>query len=220
MDYLVYAFLQVGRDGEAEQVIQQLKAMPNLKTEEFKSSYASTVMPIRYLVERGEWANAAAIALPSGVPPQVAAIAVWAQGLGLARTGHPAEVSKSVDDLQRIEDQLRAGGNTYWESQVRILRREVLAWKAQAENRVDNARAVMRQAADEEDSLEKLPVTPGPIIPAREQLGQVLLQQGHLDAAGKEFEAALMETPGRRGSLRGLEEVRNRADSRQMPAVR
>ena len=61
----------------------------------------------------------------------------------------------------------------------------------------------MRQASDEEDSVEKLPVTPGPILPAREQLGYLLLEQGHPQAALEEFQAALKEAPGRRGALEG-----------------
>src|SRR5260370_11809139 len=81
MDYLVYAYLQSGRDKDAAQVIQQLKNMPNLNAADFKITYASIAMPVRYAVERGQWADAAGIAPPIGAPPQVVAIAVWARGL-------------------------------------------------------------------------------------------------------------------------------------------
>ena len=169
MDYLVYAYLQSGRDKDAAQVIQQLKSMANLNAGDFKVAYASTAMPVRYAVERGQWPDAAGIVPPAGAPPHVVALAVWARGLGLARTGHATEARAEIDRLRQIEEQLRAAGNDYWTAQVGILMREVMAWSAQADRKPEEAAALMRAAADEEDAIEKLPVTPGPIVPAREQ---------------------------------------------------
>jgi tetratricopeptide (TPR) repeat protein len=203
MDYLVYAYLQTGRDTDAAQVIQQLKNMPKLNASDFKIAYASTVMPVRYAVERRQWADAAAIVPPTGATPQVVAMAVWARGLGLARSGRTAEARKELAQLRQIEEQLRASGNDYWATQTAILLREVTAWSAQADHRSEEAVAVMRQAADDEDAIEKLPVTPGPIIPAREQLGDLLLDQNNPGLALKEFEAALANAPGRHGALQG-----------------
>ena len=114
---------------------------------------------------------------PTGAPPHVVAIAVWARGMGLARTGRAAEAKTEIDRLRQIEVQLRTSGNDYWATQVGILAREVMAWSAQANKQPEQAAALMRAAADEEDAIEKLPVTPGPILPAREQLGYLLLQQ-------------------------------------------
>ncbi len=210
MDYLVYAFLQSGRDAEAAQVIHELEAMPNLNTADFKIGYAATAMPIRYMVERQQWAEAASVVPRSPAPPHVTAIAIWARGLSLARAGHHTETSSAVNDLHNIEGQLQSSGNPYWSTQVGIMRREVMAWTAQAQHKPDDALALMRAAADEEDSIEKLPVTPGPIIPAREQLGQLLLEQSHPDLARNEFEAALRNAPGRLGSIRGAAEAANR----------
>jgi hypothetical protein len=86
MDYLTYAYLQSGRDKEAAQILQQLQNMPNMNDADFKMAYASTAMPVRYAVERGQWADAAGIVPPTGAPPHVVAIAVWSRGMGLART--------------------------------------------------------------------------------------------------------------------------------------
>ncbi|HEY6377107.1 MAG TPA: hypothetical protein VIX90_16420, partial [Edaphobacter sp.] len=108
-----------------------------------------------------------------------------------------------IDRLRQIEEQLRTSGNSYWATQVGILKREVMAWSAQADGKPDEAATLMRASADEEDAIEKLPVTPGPIVPAREQLGYVFLQQNHPDLALKEFETALANAPGRRGALQG-----------------
>jgi len=203
MDYLVYAYLQNGRDQEATQTVQQLKQMPKLDLGDFKIAYAFTVMPIRCALERAKWAEAASIIPPAGAPPHVVAIAVWAKGMGLARSGHTSEASEEIGRLGEIEEQLRTSGDAYWTSQVQILKREVMAWSAQAETKSDEAAALMRAAADEEDAVEKLPVTPGPIIPAREQLGSLLLEQTHPDLALKEFQTVLTNAPGRRGAAQG-----------------
>ena len=203
MDYLVYAYLQTGRDKEAAQVIQQLNNMPKLNKGNFIIAYASTAMPIRYEVEQGQWTEAAGTVPPAGAPPHVVAIAVWARGLGLARSGRVAEARAEVDRLWQIEEQLRTSGNSYWATQVGILMREVMAWSAQADRRPDEAAVLMRESADEEDAIEKLPVTPGPIVPAREQLGSLLLEQNHPGLALKEFQTALANAPGRRGALQG-----------------
>ncbi len=203
MDYLVYAYLQTGRDKEAAQVIQQLNNMPKLNKGNFIIAYASTAMPIRYEVEQGQWTEAAGTVPPAGAPPHVVAIAVWARGLGLARSGRVAEARAEVDRLRQIGEQLRTSGNSYWATQVGILMREVMAWSAQADRRPDEAAVLMRESADEEDAIEKLPVTPGPIVPAREQLGSLLLEQNHPGLALKEFQTALANAPGRRGALQG-----------------
>jgi hypothetical protein len=203
MDYLVYAYLQSGRDTDAAHVVQQLKGTPKLNASDFKTTYASTAMPVRYAVERGQWNDAASIVPPTGAPPHVLAIAVWSRGMGLTRSGRGPEARAEIDRLRQIEEQLRTSGNDYWATQVDILRREVMAWSAQAGGKPDEAVALMRASADAEDAIEKLPVTPGPIIPAREQLGSLLLEQNHPALALNEFQTALANAPGRRGALQG-----------------
>ena len=203
MDYLVYAYLQNGRESEAAQIIQQLKSMSMLDMSDFKIAYASTAMPVRFAVERRQWNEAAAIVPPEGGPPHVVAIAVWARGLGLARSGHGPEAQKELTQLRQIEGKLRAAGNDYWATQTSILVRELIAWSAEADHKPEEAAALLRQAADDEDAIEKLPVTPGPIVPAREQLGDLLSAQNHQELARKEYEAALANAPGRHGALQG-----------------
>jgi len=102
MDYLVYAYLQSGRDTDAAQVIQLLRNMPKLDAGDFKVGYAFTAMPVRYAVERSQWADAANIVPPAGAPLHVVAIAVWARGLGLVRSGHPSEARTETDKLRQI----------------------------------------------------------------------------------------------------------------------
>jgi hypothetical protein len=161
-------------------------------------------MRVRYAVERGQWADAAGFVAPTGAAPNVIAVAVWGRGLGLARSGRAEEARGEVDRLGEIEERLRSMGNDYWATQTGILKREVMAWSAQANGKPDEAAALMRAAADEEDAIEKLPVTPGPILPAREQLGWLLVEQNRPAEAKKEFQAALVNAPGRKGALQGV----------------
>jgi tetratricopeptide (TPR) repeat protein len=211
MDYLVYAYLQTGRDSEADQVVQQLQGISGMDAADFKVGYAYTVMPIRLAVERSDWAGAARIVSPKEVPPHVAAIAVWARGMGLSRTGRVADAQTEADRLRQIETQLRASGNQsnnqstsdYWAAQVHILLREVMAWSAEASGNHQEAVTLLREAADQEDGIEKLPLTPGPIVPAREQLGYLFLEQNHPEMAATEFQTALANAPGRRRALQG-----------------
>lgn len=217
MDYLVYAYLQEGRDEEALQVIQQLKSMPEMAASDFKMTYAATAMPVRYAVERGQWADAAGTSQPAAGPPQVMAIAHWARGVGQARTGHPAQAREELERLKALAEQLRKAGNAYWATQVEIQGREVEAWATSAEGKGEQAGEEMRAAADLEDGIEKLPVTPGPILPAREQLGEMLLEQKQDAAALQEFKTALTYAPGRRRSLDGVERATQRTASNRVP---
>jgi tetratricopeptide (TPR) repeat protein len=203
MDYLIYAFLQSGRYSEASQILQQMHRISKAEISDFKRGYAATAMPVRYAVERNQWAEAADIIPPAGAPPHVIAIAVWARGLGRARMMRIAEADKEVGSLHFLEGQLVKAGNRYWATQVKIQRQEVVAWICQAAKKPQEAVALMRDAADEEDAIEKLPVTPGPILPAREQLGYLLLEQRQPCLALKEFQTALVLAPGRRGALHG-----------------
>ena len=204
MDYLVYAYLQSGRDADASRVIQQLNSMQKLNMSDFKIGYAATAMPIRYMVERQQWGEAEKIVdPPDSAQPHVLAIAVWARGLGLARSHRVSEAEKEVGTLDHIVQALRKSGNDYWAAQVSVMEREVSAWSAQARNQPEKAADIMRRAADEEDGFEKLPVTPGPIIPAREELGELFLEQNNPAAALSAFNAALANSPGRRGAMRG-----------------
>jgi tetratricopeptide (TPR) repeat protein len=203
MDYLVYAYLQSGREADAAGVLAQLRNMPSLPGREFKSGYATTSMPVRYAVERHQWAEAAHCSAEEGTLPWVKAIAVWARAVGLARSGKPEAAQTEIVTLQGLHEQSLGLGDAYWAEQVHIQLLEASAWVSQAAGRSAEAVTALRKAADEEDGIEKRPVTPGPIIPAREQLADLLLEQGQAQQALAEYEAALVTSPGRRGALRG-----------------
>jgi hypothetical protein len=115
--------------------------------------------------------------------------------------------------LQDLAEQLRKTGRDYWATQAEIQKREVAAWSTQAEGNPGEATQLMRTAADDEDAIEKLPVTPGPIVPAREQLGYMLLEQNRPADALKEFQKALAMAPGRRGALQGVARARSQPNA-------
>jgi tetratricopeptide (TPR) repeat protein len=223
MDYLVYAYLQRGRSQDAEQVVKALASMDGLVGSDFKIGYAATVMPVRLAMERRNWEAAIALqAMPDSVP-HVAAVVYWARAVANARSGRPQAADEDIVRLEACQQKLQAAGNAYWATQVQVLSEEAKAWRSAANSRGDEALLQLRQAADEEDSVEKLPVTPGPIIPAREQLAELLLTLHRPQEALQEYRAALLAAPGRRGALTGAAQaadlVGDAKTARQMRAT-
>jgi hypothetical protein len=203
MDYLVYAYLQRSRQVDARAVIAALATMPGLSGGDFKVGYAASAMPVRLAMEGHDWGAAAALqSLPESTP-QVAAIVFWARAVANARSGHAQMASDDIARLQSCRQTLQTAGNAYWAMQVDVLDKEARAWQSKANSNSDEGAQLLRAAADEEDAVEKLPVTPGPIIPAREQLGELLLALNQPQQALQEFRAVLVAAPGRRGALSG-----------------
>ncbi|WP_263366965.1 hypothetical protein [Edaphobacter bradus] len=203
MDYLVYAYLQMGRHEDADRIRLEVKRMTALPVDTFKIGYAGTAIPVRYAVERNDWAMASVLEPFTDSPPQVQAMVFWSRAVGFAREGKPGSVKLEIDKLQRVFEDLQKTGHTYWAEQVDIQIQEARAWLSRALGKNEEAVQQMRAAADKEDAIEKLPITPGPVIPAREQLGELLLQVGQGGAALNEFERCLAIAPGRRGSVAG-----------------
>lgn len=204
MDYLAYAYLQRARDSDAEQVVADLQAMGTLLGGDFKVGYAATAMRVRLAMERRRWNDAAALQPLPESAPNVAALVYWARAIGNSRTGHPQAADADIARIETSLQQLKAAGNAYSATQVDVLGKEAKAWQMAAMARPEEALRLLRQAADAEESLEKLPVTPGPIVPAREQLADLLLDQDHPTEALREYRAALLEAPGRRAALLGV----------------
>ena len=207
MDYLAYAYLQLGRYEDAHRVLDHLMGMNGFIAGDLKSGYAATAIPIRYAVEQKHWDEASKIQPIPGSPQYVAAFAVWASGLGRTRGEHSSDVARESATLQQLEDQLHTAGNEYWATQVRVLHKEVMAWASQAAGKTQEAGTLLREAADEEDAVDKSPATPGPIVPAREQLGELFLAQHHPSQAAVAFRASLVNSPNRRGAMEGLSQA-------------
>ena len=208
MDYLTYANLQLGRDQDAARVLDDLRKMTNLSPQYFKVVYAASAMPSRYAIERRQWIEATRLAPIANALPQAAAITAWSRAVGFARTKQPDAARKEADKLKIAYEQMRAAGDDYWATQIHVQLNSALAWIKYTEEKNDEALNLMRAAADEEDAVEKLPVTPGAIVPAREQLGDLLLELNRPEEALKEFDRALKMTPQRRAALMGSARIR------------
>jgi tetratricopeptide (TPR) repeat protein len=203
MDYLTYAYLQRGRYREAAGVVADMQAMTGLPSEQFKVGYPVTAMPVRLAVEQHDWDAALRLRPLPGSAPQVAAIVYWARALGHTRAAFPSPPDDDIGQLQACVAALTAKGDAYWAAQTHVMLLEAQGWRSAAQGDAGAAIERLRAAADEEDSFEKLPVTPGPIVPAREQLGELLRRLNRPDQALQAFKAALANAPGRRGALIG-----------------
>lgn len=203
MDYLTYAYLQRGRYADAEKVVADLRAMKNLPAQQFKVGYAATAMPVRLAVERRDWETATSLQTLPESAPHVTALVYWAHVLGQARGKHPQSTDADIDRLTECLAKVRTAGNIYWMTQTDALLKEAQAWRLAAAGDLQAAILSLHAAADEEDAVEKLPVTPGPIVPAREQLGELLLEHQRPQEALQEFRTALKFAPSRRGALVG-----------------
>lgn len=211
MDYLVYAYLQQGRDDAARAVVAELG---NTREKDYHTgvlgSYNGRAMAARIPLERDDWSGAARLPTAED-PPSVLAVTQFARALGAARGGDVAAARVEADRLGAIVQALKGAGEDYWAHVVGAQHRAVLAWVAHREGRHDDALRLAREAADSEDEVEKHPVTPGPLIPARELYGDILLAHGQAPAALAAYEATMQREPNRLRTLHGAARAASRA---------
>jgi hypothetical protein len=216
MDYLAYAYLQGAQDKQAWGVLDELNKIPRAEPETFKVAYAYTAVPARYALERRRWDEAAKLTLPTNALgafpwkrfPWAIAHIHFARAIGAARIGDTAAARDEVEKLAGLQQMLVEGqggmkGDYDWAKQVEIERLVASAWLAHAEGKQEESLQLMRAAADVDDATEKHPVTPGAILPAREQLGELLLELKQPSAALVEFETSLGQAPNRFNGLYG-----------------
>ena len=197
MDYLVYAHLQLGQDKKAQAVLEQMKAVSGYTETFFVGPFALAASPARYAVERGAWAEAAALEVKANPAPHVVAMSHYARALGAARTGNVTAAKAEIAKLEELHKALVDRKDVYWSGQVDIQRQAASAWVLQAEGKSDEALKVLAAAAEAEDKSDKHPVTPGPLAPAREQYASLLLERDKAKEALGEFEAVLKKEPNR-----------------------
>ncbi|HSF29003.1 MAG TPA: hypothetical protein VLK82_00830 [Candidatus Tectomicrobia bacterium] len=209
MDTLVYAYLQCGEERAAEQVLDELQANPPGTVEDLAEAYAVAAIPVRYALERSRWAEAAALTLrplPQGLTrfPQAAAVTVFAQALGAARSGDPEQARQALERLEALYHVLAITQQDEWALQVEIQHHVAAAWIARSERRHREALQQMHTAVFLEDSHNRPAVMPGPLIPTRELLAELLLERGHLQQAQQAFETQLRLQPNRINALYGV----------------
>jgi hypothetical protein len=219
MDYLVYAYLQLGQDKKAGDVVEAMNAVTGFTESAIPGPYARAASPARYAVERGDWKAAAALEVRPSPLPQVQAITYFARAVGAARSGDPASAKADIAKLVELQDKLVQAKDAYWAGQVDIQRQIATAWVLYAEGKRDEALSAMSAAADAEDKTEKHPVTPGVPKPAREFYGVMLLESGMAKDALAAFEATLKKEPNRLdayvGAARAAEKSGDPAKARE-----
>jgi hypothetical protein len=209
MDYQVYAYLQIGNDAEARRVSEAARAAAvrldanatGAAAPGVAGVFATAAIPARYALERGAWSEAASLTPRQSTFPYTDAITHFARALGAARSGNPKAAAADVERLAALRDALKAMQDAYWTEQVDIQRQVATAWMTFAEG--DRARAIelLRAAAAAEDATDKSAISPGPLAPARELLGYMLLEANRPADALVEFEATIKKEPNR---FRGL----------------
>ncbi len=213
-DYAVYADLQMARDADAASDMANAFNVKVGTPPPFIVAYPSAAMPARYALERGDWQAAANLAPPNAGPPYTESITWFARALGAARTGDVAAAEKATSEVAARQKALVEVGNVYWAREVDVQQRAATAWTAFALGRTDEGLKLMRQAADLEDANEKHIVTPGRVLPARELLGDMLLEARQPAAALREYEGSQVREPNRfrahYGAARAAEEAGNR----------
>ena len=196
-DYMVYAHLQLGQDKSARTVMDDMASTKNVGPGAFPSQFGLAASEARYMVERGDWNGAAELQARPGPFNQTMAITHFARALGAARAGRPDAAKADIAKLVELRDKLREAKDPYWSEIVDIQRQIATAWVLSAEGKNDDALAAMSAAADAEDKTEKHAVTPGPLAPARELYGVMLLERGMAKEAVAAFEATKAKEPNR-----------------------
>lgn len=219
MDYQMYGYLQMAQDREARRLLDEIAGLPPAPAGSPSYTFASAAIPARYALERGAWGTAASLEVRQSQVPWADSVTHFARAIGSARSGKADAAQKDVERLEALRDALTKAGNAYWAEQVDIQRLAAMAWIARARGQNDEAVKLLRQAADREDATEKNVVTPGPILPAREMLGDMLLEIGRAAEALREFEASMVKEPNRfgntAGAARAAEQAGDPAKARQ-----
>ena len=211
-DYETYAYLQTGQDEAAGRIVRSLpeiasrfdpKALLIGAGPPAAGYFALAAIPARYALERRDWQQAEQLALRETPFPFTDAITWFARGLGAARLGHTAAANEASNALKLIQERLLRANEPYWARQVEIQALAVAAWSALATGAKEDALRQMESAAEMEDRTEKSAVTPGPLSPARELLGEMFLEMNDPTKALNQFEATLKREPRRFNSLYG-----------------
>jgi tetratricopeptide (TPR) repeat protein len=202
MDYMVYAHLQLGQDAAAKAVVDRAVQNPD-RYYGGALGYNFAAMPARYALERSSWEEAAGLRVPVGALPYVEALTRFARGIGAARAGHGEAAAEEGRQLARLEAALRQQNDSYWATIVSAQRLAVEAWSARAAGDLDAALRLAGAAAEMEETVEKHPITPGPILPARELEGDLLLIAGRPADALRAYEQTLAREPNRARALHG-----------------
>jgi tetratricopeptide (TPR) repeat protein len=220
-DYMVYAYLQMADDTAAEKVGGEAREIATLDDTRLGEVFGVTAIPARLMLERGRWADAAKLGRHPAISeagwtrfPQAASLHAFARALGAARSGDAAGARQEIERLHGLHKALTERKLAYWAEQTEVQAKVATAWALRAEGKHEEALTAMRAAADHEDQTEKHVVTPGPLMPARELLGDMLMDLGRPAEALPQYEASIAKEPNRFRGLYGAGLAAERAGDR------
>ncbi len=208
IDYLVYALLQTGRDQQALAVLKRLQHIDKAHVDNFKVAYTYAASPARYALERRQWREAAELTLTPATFPWdrfdwARSIHHFARGLGAARSGQLDLARRELETIRELKRNLAEATLPYWREEVFVHDDMLAAWIAHAEGDPEAALRLALAAADREDAVDKHPVTPGEVLPARELYADLLLELGRHHDALTQYRALLASSPNRYNAVLG-----------------
>jgi tetratricopeptide (TPR) repeat protein len=223
MDYMMYAMLQMALDDEAKELLATLANIGKTDTENFKVAYTYAAAPARYALERRAWEEASQLRL---LRPDfdwssfgwARSIHHFARGIGAARSGREARAREELAVIEGLRDELPSTTLPYWREEVQVHVDAVRSWIVLAEGKPTEALRLASAAADREDAVDKHPVTPGEVLPARELSADMLLETGRYDDALEQYRSVLRDSPNRLNSLLGAADAAAAMNEAEMEA--
>ena len=205
LDYLVYAYLQRGEDGKAGAIVDDINATDNLNWRNGVIAFNAGAAPVRYAFERRNWEAAASLepleaAKQAGGSDWVrgsVALRYWARVVGAARSGQTEQAERDLVELERLASEMQSAEMVWARNTAEVLRLQATAWLALAKDESDRAVELMRAAAELESQTDKSGLSPGRVLPAHEQLGDMLAEMGRPEEALAEYEASMSQAPRR-----------------------
>jgi tetratricopeptide (TPR) repeat protein len=208
LDYLMYAYLQTAQDQEALQLLRSLQNIGKTNVDNFKVAFTYAASPARYALERHDWQAASELELAPGTFPWsdfpwASAIHHFARGIGAARSGQIAVAQHELETIRQLKAALANTTLAYWREEVFVQEDAVSSWISLAQGDAASALLLARAAADREGAVDKHPVTPGEVLPARELYADMLFENGRYADALEQYRQVLKSSPNRYNSLLG-----------------
>ena len=221
MDYLMYAMLQTARDDEANELLNRLRKIGKTDTENFKVAYTYAASPARYTLERRRWKEASELTLERADFPWqefgwARAIHHFARGIGAARSGQVEKARQELAMIEELQKELPETTLSYWREEVQVQIDAVTSWILLSDGRADEALRLAAEAADREDAVDKHPVTPGEVLPARELYADMLFEVGNYAESLQQYRIVLTGSPDRLNGLLGAARAAARTDDVQL----
>ncbi|WP_228851528.1 tetratricopeptide repeat protein [Aegicerativicinus sediminis] len=208
MDYLVYAYLQLGANDKAAEQYDYLKTFYSVFPVNFKCAYAIAAIPGRIALENKDWEGAAQLELPEiAIPweqfPWERSLYYFTKGYGAIRLGLIEEAEQELKAIKTAHRDLQKAENNYLADQVAIEIANLEAWMLFRKGSIDSAIQRMQEAKDMENNTQKHPVTPGELIPAAELLADLYMENGNIELAHSAYLDNLNQHPQRFNGLYG-----------------